>query len=135
MPPTPPEPTQPEPTPPVLLVAAAAPLLLAAGLVALAVAVVVAALRGDRSSVLDAALLVGLLLAWAAGLGLAARGLVRCRRWARAPVLLSELLLAAVGVPLAQGSAAQWAGYLVVAVSVIGAVVVLSPPVTAVLQD
>jgi hypothetical protein len=104
-------------------------------LLALAVGVVVEALRGDRSSVSNAALLAVLLLVWVAGLGMGARGLSLHRRWARAPVVLSELLLLAAAVPLAQGSGAQWAGYLVVALCVVGLLAVLSPPVTTALRD
>ena len=111
------------------------PVVLVLVLLGMAVGIVVEAARGDRSSVSNVALLVGLLLVWAAGLALAARGLARRRRWARAPVLLSDLLLLAVGVPLAQGSASRWAGVLLVVVSAVGAVAVMTPPVTAALEE
>ena len=106
----------------------------ATALLVFGTAVLVQALRGDRSSALDAGLLVGLLVVWAAGLGWAARGLWHARRWARAPVVLSELLLLAVGIPLVQGEGARWAGVLLVAASVAGLVAVLSPAVTASLE-
>ena len=81
----------------------------------------------------DAALLIVLCcVGWAAASLLAARGLLRRRRWARAPLVLSELLLLAVGIPLVQGgrcalgrraARGRW--------SVVGCCRVLSPAVTA----
>ena len=50
-----------------------------------------------------------------------ARGLRDRHRWARAPLLLSELLLVAVGVPLVQGGGvARWAGVALVVTGVGG---------------
>ena len=117
-----------------LLVAASLAVLQALGLVVYAVAVVVAAVRGDRSSASDAALLVVLVLGWAAVLVVVARGLYERRRWARAPLLLSELLLVAIGVPLAQGESGRWVGVVLVASAAVGAVAVLSPSVTRALE-
>jgi cell division protein FtsW (lipid II flippase) len=117
--------------PRLLLVAVWVAVVQAAGLAVFAAAVVVQAVRGDRSTVENVALLALLLVAWAAGLLVAARGLLRLRRWARAPLVVCQLLLLAVGLPLVQGSGARWAGGLLVVSAAAGLVCVLSPPVTA----
>jgi hypothetical protein len=122
------------PAPVAVRVAAAVAGLQGLGLAVFAAVVVGEALRGDRSSVSGALLLVALLAAWAATLVLCARGLLRRRRWARAPLVLSELLLLAVGIPLVQGSGARWVGVLLVVGSVVGLLAVLSPAVTAELE-
>jgi hypothetical protein len=121
--------------PTVLAAAAVLVLVEAAGLVLYAVVAAVQALRGDRSSVLGALLLVLILLVWAAGLAVAARGLWQVRRWARSPVVVSELLLLAVGIPLVQGTGAAVGavGVCVVALAVATTGAVLSPPATAAL--
>jgi hypothetical protein len=107
----------------------------AVGMLGYAVLVVVQALRGDASSAGDATFLVVLVLAWGVALVVVARGLRDRHRWARAPLLLSELLLVAVGVPLVQGGGvARWAGVALVVTGAVGAVAVLSPSVTAVLD-
>ena len=116
------------------------PLLVAVGLLALqgasfvgyAFVVLVQAVRGDRTTVLGAVLLAVLLVAWGGCLGLAARGLWDGRRWARSPVVVTELLLLAVGIPLAQG-AGRPAGIVLVVVAVVVLAAVLSPPVTRLL--
>jgi hypothetical protein len=105
-----------------------------AGLGLFAAVVVLQALRGDRSSVTNVLLLVALLVAWAAALLLCARGLLRRRHWSRAPLVLSELLLLAVGIPLIQGAGPRWAGLLLVAGAVVGLLSLLSPAVTAELE-
>jgi hypothetical protein len=120
------------PTP--LVVAAVVVVVEAAGLLGYAVVTSVQALRGDRSTALGAALLAVLLVAWGAGLLVAARGLWRVRRWARSPVIVSELLLLAVGIPLIQG-AGRWVGVLIVAGAVTALGAALSPSVTAALVD
>ena len=121
--------------PTVLAAAAALVLLEAAGLVAYAVVAAVQALRGDRSSALGALLLVVILLVWAAGLAVAARGLWQRARWARSPVVVSELLLLAVGHPARPGhrrsGRRRWCRVVALAVATTGAV--LSPPATAAL--
>jgi len=106
----------------------------ALGLLVLAVAVVVQAARGDRASVTQAVLLAVLAALWAGTLAWCARGLLRARRWARSPVVLSQLLLLAVGVPLIQGPSARWAGLLLVAGSLVGLVAALAPASTAALE-
>ncbi len=117
-----------------LLVAAAVAVLQSVGLVVFALAVVVAAVRGDRSSAADAALLAALVLGWAVFLVVAARGLRDRRRWARAPLLLTELLLVVVGVPLVQGGSSRWTGALMVVSGAVGAVALLTPSVTRALE-
>ena len=115
-----------------LLVAVGLLVLQGASFVGYALVVLVQAVRGDRTTLLGAALLALLLVAWGAGLGLAARGLGAGRRWARSPVVVTELLLLAVGIPLVQG-AGRPAGIVVVAVAVVALAAVLSPPVTRLL--
>ncbi len=115
-------------------IAAGVAFLQALGLGVFALVVVVEALRGDRSSMANALLLAALLLAWAATLALCARGLLRRRRWSRAPLVMSELLLLAVGIPLVQGAGARWAGVLLVVGAVVGLLSVLSPAVTTELE-
>jgi hypothetical protein len=107
----------------------------AAGFVVYGVALVVLAARGDRSSVQNVALLVVLVAGWGAGLVFAARGLLRRRRWSRAPLVVSQLLLAAVGAPLAQGSVARWVGVALVTVSVVALGALLTPAVTGALES
>jgi len=120
--------------PAALLVAAGVVLVEALTLLGYALVAVVQGLRGDRSGAMGPALLAVVLLVWAAGLVVAARGLFRVQRWARAPVVVSELLVLAVGIQLAQG-ATRWAGALLVAVTVVALVAVLSPPATAALVE
>lgn len=115
-----------------LLVAVGLLLLQAAAFVGYALVVLVQAVRGDRTTLLGAGLLAVLLLAWGAGLGLAARGLWDGRRWARSPVVVTELLLLAVGIPLVQGTGRP-AGVVIVVVAVVVLGAVLSPPVTRLL--
>jgi hypothetical protein len=115
--------------PAALVVAAAVVLCEAAVLAGYALVAVAQGLRGDRSGPLGPALLAVVLLVWAAGLAAAARGLLRVQRWARAPVVVSELLMLAVGIQLAQGTA-RWAGWVLVAVTASALIAVLSPPAT-----
>jgi uncharacterized membrane protein (DUF2068 family) len=69
------------------------------------------------------------LLALAAGVGLilVAGGLARRRRWARAPALVTQLLLLPVGFTVVQAGE-PLIGVPVLAVSVAVVVLVLSPP-------
>jgi hypothetical protein len=106
----------------------------AAGFVAFGVVLVVQAARGDRSSVVNVGLLIGLLLGWAAALGFAARGLRRRQRWSRTPLVVSQVLLLAVGVPLVQGSSARWEGIALVTSSAVALLALLSRAVTAELE-
>jgi hypothetical protein len=120
--------------PAALVVAAAVVALQVAGFVAYVVVVLVKAVGGDASSAQGVLLLAALTLVWAGGLAVAVRGLWQCRRWARAPLMVSELLLAAVGIPLAQGGEG-WVGVPMVVVCVVAVGALLAPPVTAALTD
>lgn len=96
------------------------------GLLIYAVVIVVRALGGDASSPANSALLAALVLVWAAGLVVAARGLLGGRSWARSPLIVNQLLTLAVGVPLIQGSVALVGWPLVVcSVVALGALVAL----------
>jgi hypothetical protein len=119
---------QPRPVP--LLVAVVVVLVEAGALLVYAVVTIVQAVRGDRSSVLGVVLLAALLGLWDGALVVAARGLWRGRRWARSPIVVSELLLLAVGLQLAQG-ATRWAGVAIVVLTIAALGAALSPPVTA----
>ena len=122
------------PRPATLLVAAVVAGAEAVGLLVLATAVVVQAARGDRASVSQALLLAALAVLWALSLAWCAWGLLRVRRWARSPVVLSQLLLLAVGVPLVQGSSGRLVGVLVLVASVVGLVASFAPSSTAALE-
>ena len=104
----------------------------AAGLVAFALVVVVRGSRGDASSASNVALLCGLLLAWAAGLGVAARGLRAGRRWARAPLVVTELLAGALSVSMIQGGVG-WVGWPLLACSVAALAALFAPAMTELL--
>jgi hypothetical protein len=134
---TDPDPGEPEPSPlqrpRQLVVATVVVVAQAVALLGFAGSVLVEAARGDRSSGLNAGLVAGLVGLWALALGWVARGLWRTHRWSRAPVVVSELLLLAVGIPLAQGGGSWWFGIPLVATGFVGLIAVLSRPVTAAL--
>lgn len=75
--------------------------------------------------------------AFGAGLIAAAWGLWRCRRWARAPIVLGQLIAIVVGLPLATaaGSVERAAGIALVAAAVIAGAAVVSPPATRALME
>ena len=112
--------------PPALLVAAVvagAEALVLAGVAAYAVVVTLT----GAGSLLDVVPLVVLPLAIAAGLTLAARGLLRGRRWARAPIITWQLFQLVLLQPaLDRPALLPWAVALVV-VSVATVVAVLTP--------
>jgi hypothetical protein len=101
----------------------------AAGFVVYAAVIVVRGFAGDASSPLNVALLAAVVLLWAGGLVVAARGLLAGRRWARSPLIVAQLLLLAVAVPLVQG-AGRLAGWPILVCSVLALGALLSPPVT-----
>jgi hypothetical protein len=101
----------------------------ACGLAVLAVATVVEAARGDRSSTAAALLLAAIAAIWAAGLAVAVRGLLHGRRASRAPVVMTEFLLVGVGIPLAQGNE-RVLGIAVLVTAAVGLVVSLTRSVT-----
>lgn len=70
----------------------------------------------------------------AAGLLLVARGLLRRRRWARSPALVTQLLLLPVAISLLQSGQAAL-GVPLLAVTVVTAAVLLSPPISRALDE
>ena len=103
-----------------------------AGLVAFAVVIVARAVRGERSSAANVLLVCVALLVWAAGLALAARGLLAGSRWSRSPLVVSELLLLAVGVSLVQAGQG-WLGWPLVVGSAAAVAALFAPAVTELL--
>jgi hypothetical protein len=82
-----------------------------------------------------ATVVVGSVLFWAAGVILAARGLLRRRRWARSPLLMTYLLLLAVGWALVHGTGPGIGiGAAILVLAVGGVVVTLAPSVGAALR-
>jgi hypothetical protein len=81
-----------------------------------------------------AAVTAGLALAAAAGLALVARGLLRRRRWARAPALVTNLLVLPVAFGLVQGGRWYVGGPLLVwAGAVLG--LLFAPSTNTALED
>jgi len=70
------------------------------------------------------------------GLAYVARGWWRCRRWARAPFILAQLIGLLIGIPVAQtqGAAPRLAGIAVTVVAAAGVIMALMPQVTRALQ-
>jgi hypothetical protein len=102
------------------------------GLLAFVVVIVVRATQGDQTSWLNVALLCVVLLAWAAGLGVAAGGLSAGRRWSRAPLVVSELLLLAVSVSVIQGGVG-WLGWPLGVGAALAVVAMFTPAMTRLL--
>lgn len=89
-----------------------------AGLAAFLAVEVVVADSDNRTRALVAA---GLAVLAAVALALVTRGLVRCRRWARAPLVVTNLLVLPVAVDLVRGDRWYVGGpLLVLAVAVLG---------------
>jgi len=109
----------------------------AAGLAIFAAATIVEAARGDRASLGSAGLLALLAVAWCVGLGAAVVGLLRGRRRARAPVVVSEILLLSIGIPLAQSAQTgqKWLGAFVIASAVVGLAACMARSVTGTLTE
>lgn len=106
----------------------------ALGLLAAAVFLVVevvVATPDDRTRALVAALLT---LVMAVGLGLVAWGLVRARRWARAPALVVNLLVLPVAFDLARGG--RWyVGVPLLVWAVVVLALLFAPSTDALLED
>ncbi len=84
---------------------------------------------------LNAGLIIGFSLVWGLVLLGCARGLLRRRRWARAPLVTSLLLLLTVGWLLATGTGAEVGfGWVILVVSGCGSVALLTPAVGRELQ-
>jgi hypothetical protein len=104
------------------------------GLLVAAVAVAVELAVSSASDPLGAAVLAGLALVAGLGLALAARGLARRGRWARAPALVSNLILLPVGYGLVQGG--RWyVGLPVMALGLAVLVLLFHPATNAALDD
>ncbi len=72
--------------------------------------------------------------AYGGGLLVCAWGLFRCRRWARAPVVLSQLIQVLVSWSFFSGET-RWVAVLLAATALAALVAVLSPPATRALVD
>ena len=99
-----------------------------------AVVVVFRASHADASSAMNVALLCVVLFTWAGGLALAARGLNAGRRWARAPLVVTQLLAVAVSVPLVQAGV-RWIGWPLLAGSAAALVALFAPAMTRLLTQ
>jgi len=106
----------------------------AAALLVYIAVIVVRAAAGDHTTWLNVLLLCLVLLAWAVGLAVAARGLWAGHRWSRAPLVVTELLLLAVSVSMVQGGLG-WVGWPLVvgAVAALGAL--FAPAMTELLGE
>jgi len=102
----------------------------AVGLLGYAVFVLEQAATQSADSDAGAAVVIGSVIVWIVVVALAARGLQRRRRWARSPLVMTYLLLLAVGWDLVHGTVLSVIiGVGVFVVAVAGLCVMLSPPV------
>jgi uncharacterized membrane protein (DUF2068 family) len=123
-----------EARPTTLLACAALVGLEALGLLVAAVVVAVELVISSASDPLGAAVLAGLALVAGLGLALAARGLARRGRWARAPALVSNLILLPVGYGLVQ-SGLWYAGLPIMALGLAVLVLLFHPATNVALDD
>jgi hypothetical protein len=106
----------------------------ALGLAAVALFYLVEIFVATADDRVRAAVTTLLAAAAASGLGLVARGLLRRRRWARAPALVTNLLVLPVAVGLVQGGRWYVGGPLLLwAVAVLG--LLFAPATDAALED
>jgi len=105
-------PREPRVPPATLRAAAALVGLQALALAGIAVFFVVELAVATTADVTRAVVTAVLAVAAAAGLGLVARGLARRRRWARAPALVTNMLVLPVGYDLVRGDRASVGGPL-----------------------
>ena len=105
----------------------------AVGLVAAAVFYLVELVVADTGDPVRALVTVALALAAGAGLALVARGLLHRRRWARAPALVTNLILLPVGYGLVQGG--RWYVGLPLLLLGVAVLVLLFAPATAAALD
>ena len=104
------------------------------GLVGLAIFFVVELVVATESSAARAVVAALLTLLGGVGLLLVARGLARARRWARAPALVTQLLVLPVAWGLVQGD--RWyVGAPLIAWSLAVLVLLFTPAVSGVLED
>ena len=100
----------------------------------LGLALLVGSVAGNPDSLVGA-ILIGVLAAMGGGgLLLCAWGLRHRRRWSRSPALVWQLLMIPVGWYQVQGGL-RWLGLSLVAVSALGALLLLVPTATQALQD
>ena len=105
----------------------------AVGLVAAAVFYLVELVVADTGDPVRALVTAALALAAGAGLALVARGLLHRRRWARAPALVTNLILLPVGYGLVQGG--RWYIGLPLLLLGVAVLVLLFAPATAAALD
>jgi hypothetical protein len=116
---------------PALLVAAAVVVVEALSLLGVGVSVVVGS--DTRRLLLDVTTTVFFLL-YGGGLMLCAWGLSRGRRWARAPVVLAQLIQVLVSWSFFSG-ATRWLAVLLAGSALVALAAVLSPPATRALVE
>ena len=105
-----------------------------AGLAVVALFYLVELVVATAGDAVRALVTVGLCLAAAAGIGLVARGLLRGRRWARSPALVTNLIMLPVAVGLFQGG--RWyVGLPLLAVGLAVVVLLFLPATVAHLED
>ena len=127
-------PAVPRPEPVTLLAATALVALEALGLLAAAVFFVVELGVADADDRVRATTAAALTLLGAVGLGLVARGLYRRRRWARAPALVSNLLVLPVAFDLTRGG--RWyVGVPLLVLAVVVVVLLFVRPTDEALED
>jgi hypothetical protein len=114
--------------PPLLLAAVVIAVLEAVALVAYAVGIGISTLE-DSTAVAAAPVEIAIYLLFAVGIGLCAFGLWRRRRSARTPFGVVQLFGVVIGWTLTQGDGdlTHRIGYAVLAVSVVGIALVISP--------
>ena len=105
----------------------------AVGLLAAAVFYLVELVVADAGDPVRALVTAALALAAGAGLALVARGLLHRRRWARAPALVTNLILLPVGYGLVQGG--RWYVGLPLLLLGVAVLVLLFAPATAAALD
>lgn len=105
----------------------------AVGLLAAAVFYLVELVVAEAGDRVRALVTVALALAAGAGLALVARGLLHRRRWARAPALVTNLILLPVGYGLVQGG--RWYVGLPLLLLGVAVLVLLFAPATAAALD
>jgi O-antigen/teichoic acid export membrane protein len=120
-----------------LLVAAAGVALQAFALGVAAVGLAVYQILGHRPhDPLDAWFVVALAAVAAAGLGAVTRGLVRRRRWSRAPAVFTQIIAIPIGVNTVHDNGwALVAGVVVIAVGAVVLVGLFAPSTTKALID
>lgn len=106
-----------------------------AGLILYGLFLAVQWLRDEPAEPVNAGLIIGFSAVWGIALLACAQGLRRRRRWARAPIITSALLLVTVGWLLASGHGPEvWFGALILALAVACLVSLLRPTLSSALR-